>query len=110
MSQNEPTEFRLQLSHDADELVSFSVAGHPAAVVEYAVVLRFLRSDGRATAVRVFDNSHGPDEHHMHRCGSSGDRRQPPEIFHVGNPYDALMEARKLVEDGFEEMISGWKR
>jgi hypothetical protein len=49
-------EFGLQLSEAADELVSFEVGGLPGTVVEYAVVLRHLDADGRATAVRVFDN------------------------------------------------------
>ena len=35
-------EFRLQLAHDADELVSFDVGGHPATVIGYSVVLRHL--------------------------------------------------------------------
>jgi hypothetical protein len=60
--------FRLQLSHDADELVEFEVGGRPATVFRYSVVLRHLDPAGNATAVRVFDNSHDPREHHMHRC------------------------------------------
>lgn len=103
-------EFRLQLSNDADELVEFAVEGRPATVDRYSVVLRYLDAAGRATAVRVYDNSHNPDEHHMHRCDREGHRRQPPEIFHHGEPYEALQEARNLVENGFEEMIYGWRR
>jgi hypothetical protein len=34
----------------------------------------------------------------------------PPELFHHGEPYEALKEARKLVENGFEEMIAGWRQ
>jgi|SRR5579884_100368 len=103
------TEFRLQLAIDADELVDFEVGGRPAEVIRYSVVLRYLGA-GQATAVRVYDNSHGRDEHHMHRCDRGGRRQQPPEIFHYGEPYEALQEARNLVENGFEEMISGWLR
>ncbi len=102
--------FRLQLAHDADELVEFDVSGRPTEVVGYSVVLRHLDSEGRATAVRVYDNSHEPGEHHMHRCNRTGQRRQPPEIFHYGDASDALKEARKLVENGFEGMIAGWRR
>jgi hypothetical protein len=103
-------EYRLQLSSAADEHVEFRVDGRPARVVRYSVVLRSLDEGGRATAVRVFDNSHCPAEHHMHRCNRAGQRIQPPEIFHHGEPYEALMEARNLVENGFEEMIAGWRR
>ena len=101
---------RLQLSDDADELVEFEVSGHPASVTRYSVVLRYLDAQGGARAVRVFDNSHHPSEHHMHRCDPAERRQQPPEIFHGGKPYEALQEARNLVENGFEEMISGWLR
>lgn len=103
-------EFRLQLSLTADEVVEFKVSGRPAEVTRYAVVLRYLQTAGEATAVRVYDNSHDPREHHMHRCDREGHRKQPPEIFHHGEPHEALQEARNLVENGFEEMISGWLR
>jgi hypothetical protein len=103
-------EYVLQLAHDADVHVSFDVAGHPAAVTRYAVVLRHLDRRGKATAVRVYDNSHDPGEHHMHRCDPSGRRQQPPAIFHHGEAYEAFKEARTLVENGFEEMIAGWRR
>jgi hypothetical protein len=101
--------YRLQLYHDADELVEFEVGGHPPTVLRYSVVLRHLHETGKATAVRIFDNSHAADEHHMHRCDEEGQRQQPPEIFHYGEAYEALKEARKLVENGFEEMIAGWR-
>jgi hypothetical protein len=42
----------------------------------------------------------------MHRCDRQGRRRQPPELYHHGEAFDALME---LVENGFEEMIAGWR-
>ncbi len=103
-------EFRLQLSHDADEIVEFEVAGHPSGVFRYSVVLRYLSSEGTATTVRVYDNSHAPTEHHLHRCDHRGNREQPPEIFHHDEAYEALKEARMLVENGFEEMILGWRR
>lgn len=103
-------EYRLQLSHDADELVEFALGDHPPTVVRYAVVLRHLDPSGTATAVRVYDNSHDRSEHHMHRCDRRGRRQQPPEVFHHGEPYEALKEARKLVENGFEEMIAGWRQ
>jgi hypothetical protein len=103
-------EFRLQLSIHADELVEFDIAGRPAGVDRYSVVLRHLGPEGQATAVRVYDNSHDRHEHHMHRCDQEGRREQPPEIFHHGEPYEALKEARNLVENGFEEMISAWRR
>jgi len=45
----------------------------------------------------------------MHRCDSKGRRKQPAELFHHGEPYEALKVARKLVENGFEEMIAGWR-
>jgi hypothetical protein len=103
-------EFRLQLSHDADEYVEFDVGGHPAVVLKYSVVLRYLDVAGHATAVRVFDNSHDPNQHHMHRCDREGRRHQPPELFHYGERHEALKEARTLVENGFEEMIAAWLR
>jgi hypothetical protein len=103
-------EYRLQLSHDADELVEFDVGGQPPTVTRYSVVLRHLDRAGNATAVRVYDNSHEPGEHHMHRCDRQGRRQQRPELFHHGEPYEALKEARKLVENGFEEMIAGWRQ
>jgi hypothetical protein len=65
--------YRLQLSHDADELVEFDVSGHPPTVLRYSVVLRHLDQAGNATAVRVYDNSHEPSEHHMHRCDRERD-------------------------------------
>ena len=99
----------MQLSDHADELVAFDVGGRPAAVTRYSVVLPYLDEQGRATAVRVFDNSHDPQEHHMHRCDRKGRRQQPPELFHYGEPYEALQEARNLVENGFEGMIFGWR-
>ncbi len=46
----------------------------------------------------------------MHRCDREGRRQQPPELFHSGDPYEALQDARNLVENGFEEMIFGWRR
>ena len=85
--------FGFQLAHDADEVVEFEVRGHPARVAKYSVVLRHVDSAGRATAVRVYDNSHDLDEHHMHRCDLEGRRRQPPELFHCGTPTEALREA-----------------
>jgi hypothetical protein len=103
-------EFRLQLSHNADEVVAFDVGGRPAGVAKYSVVLRSLDAAGGATAVRVYDNSHHPLEHHMRRCDRAGRRRQPPELFHQGEPYEALKEARNLVENGFQEMIAAWQR
>jgi hypothetical protein len=102
--------YRLLLAHDADELVDFEVGGRPPAVTRYAVVLRHLDPAGNATAVRVYDNSHTPGEHHMHRCDRRGRRQQPPELFHHGQPYEALKEARNLVENGFEEMIAAWRQ
>jgi hypothetical protein len=102
--------YRIQLAHDADELVSFDVGGQPATVIGYSVVLRHLDPTGNATAVRVYDNSHERTEHHMHRCDREGRRVQPPELFHHGEPYEALKEARNLVENGFEEMIAGWRQ
>src|SRR5947209_6689439 len=102
--------FRLQLSHDADELVEFEVGGRPWSVGRYSVVLRHLDSTGNATAVRVYDNSHELEEHHMHRCDREGRRGQPPEPFYQGDPHTALMDARTLVENGFEGMIAGWQR
>jgi hypothetical protein len=89
--------YRLQLAHDADELVAFEVGGHPPTVIRYSAVLRHLDRTGNATAVRVYDNSHGPGEHHMHRCDREGQRQQPPELFHHGEAYEALEEARNLV-------------
>lgn len=60
-------------------------AGQSPEVAEYAVVLRYLDSRGRPTAVRVYDNAHGegnPEgDHHMHRCDRRGRAQQPPEIF-----------------------------
>lgn len=103
-------QFRLQLSHDADELIDFEVGGIPRSVTRYAVVLRYLDEAGHATAVRVYDNSHDPSEHHMHRCDSEGKRRQPPALFHQGTPYEALQQARMLVENGFEVMIAAWRQ
>lgn len=79
-------------------------------VIRYSVVLRHLDAADAATAVRVYDNSHHPSEHHMHRCDLQGRTRQPPELFHHGTAYEALKEARTLVENGFEEMIAGWRR
>ena len=102
--------FRLQLSHDAVELVEFEVGGRPATVIRYSVVLRHPDAAGNATAVGVYNNSHDSREHHMHRCDRDGRRRQPPEIFHHGEPYEALTEARNLVENSFEEMLAGWQR
>jgi hypothetical protein len=102
--------FRLLLAADADEVVEFEVRGRPSAVLRYSVVLRYIRQDGGAVAVRVYDNSHEPDEHHMHRCDERGNRQQPPAIFSHGQPHEALKEARMLVENGFEEMIAGWRR
>jgi hypothetical protein len=84
--------------------------GHPPTDLRYSVVLRHLDPAGNATAVRVYDNSHASGEHHMHRCDSEGRRQQPPELFHHGQPQEALKEARKLVENGFEEMIAGWRQ
>lgn len=104
------TTFGLRLASGADMVVKFEVGGRPSTVTRYAVILRILDPDDRATAVRVYDNAHGVDEHHMHRCDRAGNRRQPPEIFHHGSPVEALMEARRLVENGFEEMIAGWRR
>jgi hypothetical protein len=71
--------FRLQLSHETDELIEFEVGGRPATVSRYSVVLRHLDPAGNATAVRVYDNSHDPRERHMHRCDREGRRRQPPD-------------------------------
>lgn len=104
------TSYRFLLAHNAEELVDFSVGGRPSAVSRYSVVLRNLDATGKATAVRVYDNSHGTHEHHMHRCDHEGRRRQPPELFHHGEPDGALRQARKLLEDGFEEMIAAWQR
>lgn len=88
--------------------------GQPQEVAEYAVVLRYLDARGRPTAVRVYDNAHGegnPEgDHHMHRCDRRGRAQQPPEIFHWGNPGEALRTARYAVEEGFEGMIDGWRR
>ena len=58
-------EYTLQLSSAADERGEFGVDGHPARVVRYSVALRSLDEGGRAIAVRVFDNSNSPGEHHM---------------------------------------------
>jgi hypothetical protein len=103
-------DFRFQLAHDADVVVEFEVAGAPPSVVRYSVVLRHIDGASNATAVRVYDNSHDPAEHHMHRCDATGNREQSPELFPHGEAYEALQEARKLVENGFEEMIAGWRR
>lgn len=102
--------YRLQLSHEADELVEFEIGGVPRSVMRYSVVLRHLDNAGNATAVRVYDNSHDLSEHHMHRCDPKGHREQPPELFHHGTAYEALQEARNLVENGFEGMITAWRR
>src|SRR4051812_31811361 len=102
--------YRLQLSADADELIDFEIGGTPRSVARYSVVLRYVDAAGNATAVRVYDNSHDPSEHHMHRCDHAGRREQPPELFSYGTPYEALQEARKLVENGFEVMIAAWRR
>jgi hypothetical protein len=103
------TRFRLQLAHNAEEHVEFRVDGYPARVAAYSVVLCHVNTAGESVAVRVYDNSHDQDEHHMHRCNRQGEREQPPEIFHYGEPYEALKAARMLVENGFEEMINGWQ-
>ena len=102
--------YRLQLSDEADELVNFEIGGVPRSVTRYSVVLRHLDVAGNATAVRVYDNSHALSDHHMHRCDSEGQREQPPELFHHGTPYEALQEARNLVENGFEGMIAAWRQ
>lgn len=71
-------EFRLQLSGHADELVTFEVRGRPATVGRYSVVLRYLDEQGKATAVRVFDNSHDPQEHVRSRRTTTAASRTPP--------------------------------
>jgi len=71
--------YTLQLSSAADEHVGFRVDGHPARVVR-------------------------PGEHHIHRCSRAGQRIQPPEIFHHGESYEALMEARRACRAELERM------
>jgi hypothetical protein len=105
-----------QLAHFADYLAHFEVerpAGERPRITSYSLVLRYLDPQGNPTAVRVYDNSHGADnpggDHHMHRCDKEGRRQQPPEIFHWGEPAEALADARYRVENGFEEMIASWR-
>ena len=105
-------EYPVILAADADMIIRFWVERF--SIVRYAVVLRHIDlNTGNARTVRVFDNSHGEEQplggHHMHRYSPDGDK-EPPEIFHHGTPAEALAEARRMVQEGFDAMIEQWRR
>lgn len=58
---------------------------------DYAVSLLAL-VEGRWTTIRLWDNSHGTDVHHMHRYTRAGGKR-PPEIEPHPSPRRALAAA-----------------
>ncbi len=76
---------------------------HP---IEYATILVVLR-EGRLHNVRVFDNSHGPEEHHEHRFRS--DEKLPPTITYgpVNSPLNA---AETKIMRHWRAMVLSWER
>ena len=75
-------------------------------VVDYAVALLALKSDGWET-IRVYDGAHGVND--MHRYTRSGGK-QPPVVFHEGTLGEGMRAAVRDVRDGWAEMIEGWRR
>src|SRR5215212_11771301 len=70
----------------------------------YSVTLLAWHGDGWQT-VRVYDNAHGENEMHRHTLSGG---KQRAELFHHGTASEAYLDARRAVEDGYGEMISGW--
>lgn len=76
---------------------------HP---IEYAIVLVVLR-EGRLHTVRVFDNSHGPEEHHEHRF--RGGEKLPPTITY-GPVNSAFNAAETKILRHWHAMVLIWER
>jgi hypothetical protein len=77
-----------------------------AAVTDYALVL-VAEIDGRARTIRVYDAAHGRNE--MHRYTKKLGKR-PAELFHSGTLGEGMRSAIEAIQDGYEEMIDGWRR
>lgn len=68
---------------------------------EYAVSLRY-----RGQTIRLFDNSHGVDEHHEHRY--IGDQKQPPTISR-GSVDRAIAAAIARLVANWQGYVAEWK-
>lgn len=75
-------------------------------VVDYALVL-VADLDGRVETIRVYDGAHGCNEMHRHTMKLG---KQPAEIFHRGTLGQGMRWAIEAIQDGYEEMIDGWRR
>jgi len=76
---------------------------HP---IEYAIILVALR-EGRLHNVRVFDNSHGREEHHEHRF--RGEEKLPPTVTY-GPVNSAMNAAEAKIKRHWRAMVLVWER
>ncbi len=77
-------------------------SSHP---VEYAIVL-LLERGGTLHTVRMFDNAHGPTEHHEHRY--IGAEKQEP-IVTYGPINDAMQAAEVKLRGGWRDIVRSWE-
>ena len=74
-------------------------------VESYSVVL-LLETDNGIETIRLYDSAHGFNEMHRYRQGDGKQRGVP---FHPGSLGEGMRAAVKAVEEGYVEMIEGWR-
>lgn len=99
-----PIYYRYRLAHPGAELIVWFLTDRQE-VTDYSVVL-VLEEQGITHPVRVYDNRHGRNEMHRHTRGAG---KQRPEVFHRGEPGEAMRAAIAEVRTGHERMIEAWQ-
>jgi hypothetical protein len=82
--------------------VEFTTRGRD--VLNYSVVLIVNQGDPRT--IRVYDAAHGFNEMHRHTRDGG---KQPGSVFHSGTLGDGMRDAIEAIENGYEQMIEGWR-
>ncbi|MGE0065887.1 MAG: hypothetical protein AB7L18_15030 [Hyphomicrobiaceae bacterium] len=79
-----------------------TVAG---SICDYSIVLILGTGDGVET-IRVYDAAHGFNEMHRYTRGGG---KQAGVRFHPGTLGEGMRDAIAAIEDGYSEMIEGWR-
>lgn len=96
--------FFLNLSTGVRAFVRYS--GRPTAI--YSVMLQ-TRIDGIWTTIRLWDNAHAADEHHMHRHSRTGGKLDPQLVRHA-DPRQAVAAAIDQCKNGWQSIRDAYLR
>jgi hypothetical protein len=100
-----PREIFIDLSLDPDVRIRYSRTERPP--IRYAIVLE-MGIDREWTAIRLWDNAHGVDEHHEHEYTFSQGKRDPT-VHHFKSVNQAMAAAMTLAAEHWPTILENWR-